>query len=77
MASAQEQMAWSHPPGSDLVVWANALQSSPIVVSELGDSPSAFGNPDFRRLIGNALRWTASDQAREWASAFSGQAPAD
>jgi hypothetical protein len=67
MAPAAEQAAWQHPPGSDLVVWANALRASPIVVSELGDSPSAFGNPGFRKLLENALRWTASEQARRWA----------
>ncbi len=68
MAPAAEQAAWQHPPGSDLVVWANALRASPIVVSELGDSPSAFGNPGFRKLLENALRWTASEEARRWAA---------
>ncbi len=69
MASAEEQAGWDHPPGSNLVTWANALASSPIVVSELGDSPSAFRNPGFRRLLENALRWTASAAARQWAAA--------
>jgi hypothetical protein len=56
---------------------ADALPSRPIIVSELGDSTSAFGDPDFRHLIRNALRWTASHQAQRRASTFSGQAPAD
>jgi hypothetical protein len=68
MAPAEEQADWQHPPGSNLLVWANALASSPIVVSELGDSPSAFSNPGFRKLLENALRWTASEDARVWAS---------
>ncbi len=68
MAPAAEQAAWQHPPGSNLVVWANALEASPIIVSELGDSPSAFGNPGFRQLLENALRWTASEDARRWAA---------
>jgi hypothetical protein len=67
MAPAEEQANWQHPPGSDLLVWANAVGFSPIVVSELGDSPSAFGNPGFRKLLENALRWTASEPARVWA----------
>ena len=67
MAPASEQNNWQHPPGSNLVVWANALQASPIIVSELGDSPSAFSNRGFRRLLENALRWTASAAARDWA----------
>lgn len=67
MASPEEQASWQHPPGSNLLVWANAVASSPIVVSELGDSPSAFANPGFRRLLENALTWTASSAARDWA----------
>jgi len=70
MAPADEQNNWQHPDGSDLLVWANAVASSPIVVSELGDSPSAFGNPGFRKLLENALRWSASADARRWAAAF-------
>ncbi len=68
MAPEAERANWQHPPGSDLLVWANALGASPIVVSELGDSPSAFGNGDFRKLLENALRWTASPAARDWAT---------
>ncbi len=71
LAPAQEQAAWSHPPGSDLIVWANAVQASPVVVSDVGDGPAAFANPGFRRLLENALHWVASPQAREWARDFS------
>lgn len=67
MAPAAEQADWQHPPGSNLLVWANALRSSPIIASDLGDSPSAFSNPDFRRLLRNALTWAASQPARDWA----------
>jgi uncharacterized protein len=69
LAPAEEQAAWNHPPGSDLIVWANAAGNSPVVVSDVGDSPSAYENPHFRRLLGNALRWVASAEARAWAAA--------
>ncbi len=72
LAPAEEQARWSHPPGSNLLVWANAAGNSPIVVSEVGDGPVAFGNPDYRRLLHNALRWTASSEARAWAAAQRG-----
>jgi hypothetical protein len=68
LASAEEQAAWKHPPGSDLVVWAHAVHRSPVVASELGDGPDAYGNAGFRRLVGNAVRWVASEEARAWAS---------
>lgn len=70
MASVDEQAAWNHPPGSDLVVWANACHASPIVVCELGDGPDAFANPGFRRLVSNALAWTSSEEARDWAATW-------
>ena len=67
MASPKEQQTWSHPPGSDLIVWANACGNSPIVVSDVGDSPLAYDDRNFRKLIENSLRWTASAEAKQWA----------
>ena len=66
MAPAEEQESWSHPPGSNLVAWANACGNSPIVVSDVGDSPLAYDDENFRRLMENSLRWVASAEAREW-----------
>jgi uncharacterized protein len=71
LAPASERADWHHPPGSDLVAWANAARSSPIVASDLGDGPSAYGNPGFRTFLRNAIRWVASSDARAWADAFS------
>jgi hypothetical protein len=68
LASAQEQANWDHPPGSNLIVWANAAGNSPVVASDVGDSPEAFANPNFRRLLRNALLWVASPEARAWAA---------
>jgi hypothetical protein len=69
LAPAEERASWSHPPGSDLVVWANSAGASPVVVSDVGDAPPAYENPAFRRLLQNALRWVASEEARAWARA--------
>ncbi len=68
LAPAEEQSSWNHPPGSDLVVWANAARNSPVVATDLGDGPVAFANPGFRRLLENALGWVSSADARAWAS---------
>jgi hypothetical protein len=35
----------------------------------MGDGPSTFANPMFRRLLGNALAWVSSDEAHEQAQA--------
>ncbi len=68
LAPQEEQDNWNHPPGSNLVVWAKAARNSPVVASDIGDSPEAFGNVGFRRLLKNALQWVASEEARAWAA---------
>ena len=69
LAPPPEQENWNHPPGSNLIVWANRVGASAVVASDVGDSPAAFKNPQFRRLLGNALRWVGGAEARAWAAA--------
>jgi type 1 glutamine amidotransferase len=64
---------WTHPEGSSLVAWAKVSGRSPIVYLQPGDGPSAYGNPGFRRLLGNAIRWVASREAHAWAAAQKAQ----
>jgi hypothetical protein len=71
LAPPEERAAWTHPEGSNLVAWANACGASPVVAIELGDGPLAYANPGFRTLVGNALRWSASAEARAWATSRS------
>jgi trehalose utilization protein len=58
---------WTHAPGSNLIGWARRDGRSPIVCLACGDGPNAYENPAFRALLGNAIRWVASDEARAWA----------
>ena len=67
LAPPAEQASWDHPPGSNLIVWANSAGASPVVVSDVGDAPPAYENPAYRRLLQNALTWVASEEARAWA----------
>ena len=67
LAPPEEQANWDHPPGSNLIVWANACAKSPVVVSDVGDSPLAYDDPQFQRLMHNAINWVASREARAWA----------
>lgn len=50
---------WDHPPGSDLVGWAKQALGSRLVYLQPGDGPDAYAQPDYRRLIRNALFWVA------------------
>ena len=66
-ASAEERAKWDHPEGSDFIVWANKAGNSPVVAMDAGDGPEAYENPQFRRLLDNAIHWVASENARAWA----------
>ncbi|MEM9669106.1 MAG: ThuA domain-containing protein [Pseudomonadota bacterium] len=59
---------WAHPPGSNLVGWVKRARNSPLVYLQPGDGPATYANPQFRKLVENALRWAASDIAHDWAS---------
>lgn len=52
---------WTHPPGSSVVGWWKRWGPSPIVYLALGDGPSTYEHPAFRRLVGNAIRWVARE----------------
>jgi len=63
---------WQHPPGSNLVGWVKHYRNSPIVYIQCGDGRAAYEDPNFRRLLGNAVRWVAGDEARQWARRANG-----
>jgi hypothetical protein len=55
--------------GSDLMGWTTTAGSSPIATLLMGDGPSTFANPMFRKLLGNALDWVSSEEAANYAKA--------
>jgi uncharacterized protein len=55
--------------GSRLMGWTTTAGRSPVATLLMGDGPSTFGNPMFRRLLGNALEWASSEDARIAAAA--------
>ena len=58
---------WEHSPGSNLIGWVKHYRNSPIVYLQCGDDPRAYGNPQFRTLLANAIAWASSPEARDWA----------
>lgn len=58
---------WAHPEGSNLIGWVKRAENSPLVYLQPGDDAATYGNPHYRRLVENAIRWTASRQAKAWA----------
>ena len=63
--SRNDNTGWSHPAGSELVAWARAEGRSPIVYLQFGDGPVTYADANFRRVLANAIGWTASDEARQ------------
>lgn len=59
---------WRAPANDAVLGWARAAHASPLVYLQPGDGPQTYENPNYRLLLGNALRWVASPQAREWAA---------
>lgn len=64
----ESREGWHHPPGSNLVAWAKRARHSPVVYIQPGDGPSSYADPGWRRLLGNAIRWVASEEAKSWAA---------
>jgi type 1 glutamine amidotransferase len=57
--SRNDRTGWSHPPGSDLVAWTKTVGTSPIAYIQFGDSPQTYADPNYRRVLTNAIRWAA------------------
>lgn len=49
----------SHPKSGKPLAWARTEKKSRVVYLQLGHGPEAFGNENFRKLVGNAIRWVA------------------
>ena len=67
LGTRSAESTWQHPPASDLIGWAKAAGTSPVVYLQPGDGPATFASAPFRRLLGNALAWVASPEAAAWA----------
>ena len=50
---------WTHPPGSDLVAWTRDVDRSRLVYLQFADGPVTYADPHFRRILSNALTWSA------------------
>ena len=55
--------------GHRLMGWTTTAGISPVATLLMGDGPSTFANPMFRTLLGNALDWVLSADAKNEAAA--------
>ena len=58
---------WTHPVGSDLVGWVKNAGNAPIAYLQFGDGPETYADPNYRRVLSNAIEWVSSSDAGQWA----------
>ena len=47
-----------------------------MVYLQFGDGPQTYADASFRRALANAIHWTASEAARDWAATRNEEVPA-
>lgn len=62
--SRDDRTGWTHPPGSNLVAWTKTVGRSPIAYLQFGDGPQTYADPNYRRILANAINWAAAPQLR-------------
>ncbi len=65
----ERRPANDQPPGSRLLGWVKSAAGSPLVYLLPGHGRTTMEHPQYRRLLGNAVAWVASDEARSWSPA--------
>jgi type 1 glutamine amidotransferase len=50
----------THPKSGKPLAWCRTQGKSRVVYLQLGHGPEAFANPNYRKLVANAIRWTAN-----------------
>ncbi len=55
-----DRTGWHHPAGSALVAWTKTVGASPIAYIQFGDGPATYADPNYRRIVSNAIHWAAN-----------------
>jgi type 1 glutamine amidotransferase len=64
----QRDPNWKHPDGSNMTAWVKTAEKSPVVYIQHGHDERAWTNPNFQKLMGNAIKWASSKEAKDWAA---------
>ena len=52
-------LSTTHPKSMRYVAWVNHYGKSDVIYIQLGHGPTAFSNPNYRKLIRQAIEWSA------------------
>jgi type 1 glutamine amidotransferase len=53
-------LSTTHPKSMRYLAWINHYEHSNVICIQLGHGPSAYSNPNFRKLIRQAIEWSAT-----------------
>jgi type 1 glutamine amidotransferase len=56
-------------PSSNLVAYVKTAETSPVAYIQMGHGAAAWDNPEYRKLLLNAIKWAASPESKAWAKA--------
>lgn len=64
LSTVKPLLSTTHPKSMRYVAWVNRYENSDVVYIQLGHGPSGYDNPNFQKLIQQAIAWSARVHAR-------------
>jgi type 1 glutamine amidotransferase len=55
-----DRTGWDHPSGTNLIGWTKQVFNSRLVYLQPGDGSPVYDDPNYKRLVENAIRWVAA-----------------
>lgn len=59
-------LSTAHPKSMRYLSWVNHYKHSNIICIQLGHGPSAYANPNYRKLVQQAIEWSAKHHKNNW-----------
>lgn len=60
--NVQKLLVTDHDLSDPCVAWAHQYGKAKVVYIQLGHGPTAYNNPNFRKLVHNAIKWVAGKE---------------
>jgi type 1 glutamine amidotransferase len=57
-------LSTTHPKSMRYLAWINHYGNSDVIYIQLGHGPSGYSNPNFRKLIQQAIEWSAKQSKK-------------
>jgi type 1 glutamine amidotransferase len=64
MPQVKPLLSTTHPKSMRYLAWVNHYGNSDVIYIQLGHGPSGYANPNFRKLIRQAIEWSAKQSIK-------------